>query len=166
MPAWWRSAPTVEAKEIVAYSCLRSAIRGVWISLGVVAALRLLGFGNAGFGILMAAAGAGALVAIPLSALLVGRRLLARWMGVGLLMCGAPIAAIGGAAAAVPAVVFMVGWGMGMAVSDFAAQAVLYRVVPPPSIAPVTGLMESGKLLFEGGACLLAPGPCGHAWDP
>ena len=146
-----------EAKEIVAYSCLRSAIRGVWISLGVVAALRLLGFGNAGFGILMAAAGAGALVAIPLSALLVGRRLLARWMGVGLLMCGAPIAAIGGAAAAVPAVVFMVGWGMGMAVSDFAAQAVLYRVVPPPSIAPVTGLMESGKLLFEGGACLLAP---------
>jgi MFS family permease len=74
-----------EAKEIVAYSCLRSAIRGVWISLGVVAALRLLGFGNAGFGILMAAAGAGALVAIPLSALLVGRRLLARWMGAGTL---------------------------------------------------------------------------------
>jgi CRP-like cAMP-binding protein len=146
-----------EAKEIVAYSCLRSAIRGVWISLGVVAALRLLNFGNAGFGILMAAAGAGALVAIPLSALLVGRRLLARWMAVGLLMCGAPIAAIGGAAAAIPAVVFMVGWGMGMAVSDFAAQAVLYRVVPARSIAPVTGLMESAKLLFEGGACLLAP---------
>jgi hypothetical protein len=69
-----------EAKEIVAYACMRSAIRGVWISLGVVAALKLLGLGSAGFGILMAAAGAGALAAIPLSALLVGRRRLARWM--------------------------------------------------------------------------------------
>jgi len=146
-----------EAKEIVAYACMRSAIRGVWISLGVVAALKLLGLGSAGFGILMAAAGAGALAAIPLSALLVGRRRLARWMALALLMCGAPIAAIGGAAAGIPAVAFMVGWGMGMAVSDVAAQAVLNRVVAPRSIAPVTGLMESGKLLFEGGACLLAP---------
>jgi CRP-like cAMP-binding protein len=146
-----------EAKEIVAYACLRSAIRGVWISLGVVAALRLLGLGNAGFGLLMAAAGAGALAAIPLSSLLVGRRSLARWMAAALLMCGVPIAAIGGAATGAPAVVFMVGWGMGMAVSDVAAQAVLNRVVAPASIASVTGLMESGKLLFEGGSCLLAP---------
>ena len=68
-----------EAKEIVAYSCLRSAVRGVWISLGVVASLRLLGLGDAGFGLLMAAAGIGALAAVPLSELLVGRRLLARW---------------------------------------------------------------------------------------
>jgi CRP-like cAMP-binding protein len=146
-----------EAKQIVGYSWMRSAIRGVWISLGVVAALKLLGLGSAGFGILMAAAGAGALAAIPLGAVLVGRRQLARWMAVGLLMCGAPLAAIGGAAAGIPAVIFMVGWGLGMAVSDVAAQAVLYRVVPPQSIAPVTGLLESGKLLFEGGTCLLAP---------
>jgi CRP-like cAMP-binding protein len=146
-----------EAAEIVSYACLRSAIRGVWISLGVVAALKLLGLGSAGFGILMAAAGAGALAAIPLSALLVGRRRLARWLAGGLLLSAAPIAAIGGAAAGIPAVAFMVGWGMGMAVSDVAGQAVLNRVVEPHSIGPVTGLMESGKLLFEGGACLLAP---------
>jgi CRP-like cAMP-binding protein len=146
-----------EAKEIVAYSCLRSAVRGVWISLGVVASLRLLGLGDAGFGLLMAAAGIGALAAIPLSEMLVGRRRLARWLALGLLMCGAPLAAIGGAAAGVPAIVFMVGWGMGMAVSDVAAQAVLNRVLVPNSIGPVTGLMESGKLLFEGGACLIAP---------
>jgi CRP-like cAMP-binding protein len=146
-----------EAKEIVAYACLRSAIRGVWISLGVVAALKLLGLGNAGFGILMAAAGVGALAAIPISALLVGRRRLARWLAVALVMCGAPIAAIGGAAAGIPAIAFMVGWGMGMAISDVAAQAVLNRIVPPASIGAVTGLMESGKLLFEGSACLIAP---------
>jgi len=146
-----------EAKEIVAFACMRSAVRGVWISLGVVAALKLLGLGSAGFGLLMAAAGAGSLAAIPLTALLVGRMRLARWMAVGLLMCGAPIAAIGGAATGIPAIAFMVGWGMGMAVSDVAAQAVLNRVVAARSLAPVTGLMESSKLLFEGGACLLAP---------
>jgi CRP-like cAMP-binding protein len=146
-----------EAKEIVSYSCMRSAIRGVWISLGVVASLKLLGLGNAGFGILMAAAGVGALAAIPLTALLVGHRHLARWMAAGLLMCGIPVAAVGGAAAGLPAVAFMVGWGGGMAVSDVAAQAVLNRVIAPTSIGPVTGLMESGKLLFEGAACLLAP---------
>ncbi|HWF24889.1 MAG TPA: cyclic nucleotide-binding domain-containing protein [Solirubrobacteraceae bacterium] len=45
-----------EAKAIVAYAGLRALARGLWISLGVVAALRLLGLGQAGFGILMAAA--------------------------------------------------------------------------------------------------------------
>jgi CRP-like cAMP-binding protein len=89
--------------------------------------------------------------------MLVGHRHLARWMAAGLLMCGIPVAAVGGAAAGLPAVAFMVGWGGGMAVSDVAAQAVLNRVIAPASIGPVTGLMESGKLLFEGGACLLAP---------
>jgi CRP-like cAMP-binding protein len=146
-----------EAKEIVGYACMRSAIRGIWISLGVVAAVKLLGLGSAGFGLLMAAAGAGSLAAIPLTALLVGRRGLARWMAVGLLMCGAPIAAVGGVAAGIPALAFMVGWGMGMAVSDVAAQAVLNRVVLARSLAPVTGVTESAKLLVEGGACLIAP---------
>ena len=146
-----------EAKEIVGYACLRSLIRGLWMSLGVVASLRLLGLGKGGFGILMAAAGVGALLAIPVSALLVGRRHLARWLAGGLLMCGVPVAAIGGAVASVAALVFMVGWGMGMAVSDVAGQAVLVRVVPAAAIGRVTGLMESGKLLFEGGASLFAP---------
>ncbi|MEA2198563.1 MAG: hypothetical protein QOJ25_2614 [Solirubrobacteraceae bacterium] len=146
-----------EAKEIVAYAGLRSLLRGLWISLGVVAALRLLGLGKAGFGILMAAAAAGALLAIPLSGLLVGRRRLAPSLAVGLVMCGTPIAAIGAIAAGVPAVVLMVLWGTGMAISDAAGQALLNRVVPAASIGAVTGFMESGKLLFEGGGSLLAP---------
>jgi hypothetical protein len=83
-----------EATEIVAWAGLRSLIRGLWMSLGVVAALRLLGLGKAGFGFLMAAA-AGALAGIPLSALLVGRRRLAPWLAAGLATCGASIAVIG-----------------------------------------------------------------------
>ncbi len=146
-----------EATEIVAYACLRSFNRGLWMSLGVVASIELLGLGKAGFGVLMAAAGAGSLLAIPISALLVGRRRLARWLAVALLMCGVLIAAIGGIGSGAAAIAFMVGWGVAMAVSDVAGQAVLFRIVPPSSIARVTGLTESAKLVFEGGASLLAP---------
>ena len=146
-----------EAKEIVAFACLRSLNRGLWISLGVVASIELLGLGKAGFGVLMAAAGAGALLAIPMSGMLVGRRRLGGWLAGALGMCGVLVAAVGVAVAGVPAVVFMVGWGMAMAISDVAAQAVLFRVIEPASIGRVTGLMESGKLVFEGAASLLAP---------
>jgi len=146
-----------EAQEVITFSCLRSLNRGLWMSLGVVASIELLGLGKAGFGVLMAAAGAGALIAIPLSALLVGRRLLARWLALALIMCGALIAAIGAAAAGAAAIVFMVGWGVAMAISDVAGQAVLFRIVAPSSIARVTGLMESAKLMFEGAASLLGP---------
>jgi hypothetical protein len=51
----------------------------------------------------------------------------------------------------------MVVWGLGMALSDVAGQALLNRVVPAGSIARVTGLLESGKLLFEGAGSLVAP---------
>lgn len=146
-----------EARHVVACAGLRSLVRGLWISLGVVAALRLLGLGTAGFGVLMAAAAAGALAAIPLSTLLVARRSLAPWLAAGLLMCGAPIAAIGAMAAGVPAVALMVGWGVGMAISDVAGQALLNRVVPATSIGSVTGFMESAKLLLEGGGSMVAP---------
>jgi CRP-like cAMP-binding protein len=146
-----------EALEIVGYACLRSLNRGLWMSLGVIASITLLGLGKAGFGVLMAAAGAGALLAIPLSALLVGRRLLARWLAFALVACGLLVAAVGAAVAGAPAIVFMIGWGMAMAVSDVAGQAVLFRLIRPVSIARVTGLTESAKLVFEGAASLLAP---------
>jgi CRP-like cAMP-binding protein len=146
-----------EALEVVGYACLRSLNRGLWMSLGVVASITLLGLGRAGFGVLMAAAGAGALLAIPLSALLVGRHLLARWLALALLACGVLVAAVGAAVAGAPAIVFMIGWGMAMAISDVAGQAVLFRLIRPASIARVTGLTESAKLVFEGAASLLAP---------
>ena len=146
-----------EAQQIVAYACLRSLLRGAWTALGVVAALRLLGLGRAGFGILMAAAGAGALGSIPLSTLLVGRRRLGWWLAAGLMASALAIAAIGASASGLAAVALMVGWGLGMGLADVAGQALLNRVVPAASIARVTGLMESGKLLFEGGGSLAAP---------
>jgi hypothetical protein len=132
-------------------------VRGLWISLAVVASLRLLSLGSSGLGVLMAAAGVGALVAIFAAVLLVGNGRLANWFALGLLLCGLPIAAVGLAGSAAPAIVLMVVWGVGMSLSDVGAQTLLNRIVPAASIGRVTGAMESGKLVFEGFGSLIAP---------
>jgi CRP-like cAMP-binding protein len=146
-----------EARLIVVYACLRSMMRGLWLALAVVASLELLGLGKAGFGILMAAAAAGALAAIFATGRLVGNRRLADWFALGLVLCGLPIAIVGVAASAAPAVALIVIWGLGMSLSDMGALTLLNRIVPGSSIGPVTGAMESGKLLFEGVGSLIAP---------
>lgn len=145
-----------EAARIVRFALLRSLVRGLWVALAVVASIRLLGLGRAGFGILMAAAGTGAILAIPGTALLVGRGALTRWFTFGLLLCGVPIA-VAGVSGTAGAIAAMVAWGVGLSLSDVTAQALLNRVVSGREIGRVTGAMESGKLLFEGLGSVLAP---------
>jgi CRP-like cAMP-binding protein len=146
-----------EARLVVMYACLRSLVRGLWIALAVVASLRLLSLGRSGFGVLLAAAGVGALAAIVATALLIGNRRLSRWFATGLLLCGLPVAATGSAHGPAPAIAFMVIWGMGMSLADVGAQTLLNRIVPSTAIGPVTGVMESGKLVFEGVGSMFAP---------
>jgi CRP-like cAMP-binding protein len=146
-----------EARSIFVYSCLRSLVRGLWLALAVVASVRFLSLGPSGFGDLMAAAAAGALVAIVVTARLVGNSRLAGWFAVGLLLCGLPIVGTSLSSSAVPALLLMVAWGIGMSVSDVGAQTLLNRIVPGSSIGSLTGVMESGKLLIEGSGSLVAP---------
>jgi CRP-like cAMP-binding protein len=146
-----------EARLIVTYACLRSMMRGLWLALAVVASLQLLGLGKAGYGILMAAAATGSLAAMFATGRLVGNRRLADWFALGLVLCGLPIAIVGVAASAAPAVALIVIWGLGMSLSDVGALTLLNRIVPGSSIGPVTGAMESSKLLFEGVGSLIAP---------
>ena len=146
-----------DARLVVLYACLRSLMRGLWIALAVVASVRLLSLGRSGFGVLLAAAGVGALAAIVATTLLVGNPRLSRWFAGGLLLCGLPVAATGSIGSAAPAIAFMVVWGIGMSLSDVGALTLLNRIVPAKSIGPVTGAMESGKLLFEGFGSLVAP---------
>ena len=145
------------ARRIAAWSCARSLIRGLWVSLGVVASLTILGMGESGFGVLMAAAGAGTALSIPLTARLAGRPLFARPFAIGLALCCLPVAAVGLVGDAAPALALMVAWGIGMTLSDVSAQALLNRVVVPSEQARVVGLMESAKLLAEGVGAILAP---------
>jgi CRP-like cAMP-binding protein len=148
---------SADARLIVGYTCLRSLVRGLWFSLAVVVCLELLSLGASGFGVLMAAAACGALFAIVLTQHLVGNRRMTGWMAVGLVLCGLPIVATGATGSGVPAITFMVVWGLGMAVSDVGAQTLLNRIIPGRSIGPLTGVMEGGKLLSEGVGSLVAP---------
>lgn len=145
------------ARLVVVHSCLRSLLRGLWLALAVVASLRLLSLGRSGLGVLMAAGAVGALLALALTPRLVGSRRMARWFGLGLVLCGIPVAAVSPLHSAAPALALMVVWGTGMALSDAGAQTLLNRIVPASAIGSVTGVMESSKLLFEGLGSLLAP---------
>jgi CRP-like cAMP-binding protein/predicted MFS family arabinose efflux permease len=146
-----------ETRRIAAWSCARSLIRGLWVSLGVVVSLVLLGMGDSGFGLLMAAAGVGTIVSIPLTVGLAGRRLLARPYAMGLALCCLPVTAIGLVSEPALALAVMVPWGVGMTLSEVGAQALLNRVVVPSELARVVGLMQSASLLAEGLGSLLSP---------
>ena len=149
-----REATTV---RIAGWSCVRSLIRGLWVSLGVVAALTILDMGPSGFGLLLGAAGAGTAIGVLLTGRLAGRALLSGPFAVGLLLCSLPVAAIGLSASAAPALALMVGWGVGMSLSDVGASALLNRVVAPSELARVVAAMEAAKLLAEALGCILAP---------
>jgi CRP-like cAMP-binding protein len=146
-----------ESRLVVVNACLRSLVRGLWLALAVVVSFRLLGLGRSGLGVLMAAAAAGALLALGLMPRLVGSRRMAGWFALGLMLCGVPVAAVAPLHSAAPAIVLMVVWGVGMALSDAGAQTLLNRLIPGAAIGPVTGVMESGKLLLEGAGSMLAP---------
>jgi CRP-like cAMP-binding protein/predicted MFS family arabinose efflux permease len=146
-----------DTRRIAAWSCARSLVRGLWVSLGIVASLTILGMGDSGFALLMVAAGVGTVASIPLTASLVGRRLLAAPFAVGLALCCLPVGAIGLVDGPAPAVVLMVVWGVGMSLADVGAQALVNRVVEPSELARVVGLLEIAKLLAEGLGALLAP---------
>jgi CRP-like cAMP-binding protein/predicted MFS family arabinose efflux permease len=145
------------ATRVAAWSGARSLLRGVWTSLGVLASLALLHMGQGGYGILMAAAGAGTLTGIALSGRLVGRRALAFPLAASLGVAGLAVACVGAVAVPWVAAAAMAAWGIGMAVADVGAQALLARIVPPSDSARVVGVMEGGKLLAEGLGALLAP---------
>lgn len=146
-----------DAERVVRWACVRALMRGLWVALGVVACLELLDLGESGFGVLMAFAGVGTLLGIPLNTALVGRRGLGGPFAAGLALIGLPIALIGVFASGPAAFALLVGYGIGMAVADVGAAALLNRVVGSQRIGHITGLQEALKYLAEALGALLAP---------
>ena len=68
----------------------------MWIAIAVIASLRLLHAGSAGVGLLMLAAGVGALAAVPLSAVLIGRERIGGPTIVAFVACGIPLIVVAG----------------------------------------------------------------------
>lgn len=150
-----RSSPG--ASRIAFWSCVRSLGRGAWTSLGVLAALVLLHMQETGYGVLMGAAGVGTVIGIALSSRLAARAHLAAPFAAALSAPAVAFLIVGLTAAPAAAFVAMIAWGIGMALSDVSAQALLTRVVPPSESGRVTGFMEGAKLMAEGIGGLAAP---------
>jgi CRP-like cAMP-binding protein len=142
---------------LLVVSGLRTFVRGMWLAIAVIASLHLLHAGSGGVGLLMMAAGIGALTAVPVSATLIDRPRLGTPAAVALSACGIPFIIIAGVPSLDAALVLVVVWGVGMAVSDVATSSLLYRLLDTPILPRVTGAIESAKLALEGLGALLAP---------
>ena len=142
---------------LLVVSGLRTFVRGMWIALAVLASLRLLHAGSAGVGLLMLAAGVGALAAVPLSGALIGRSQLGKPTILAFVACGIPLVVIAGIPLLYLALFFVAAWGVGMAVADVATFSLLYRLLDTPLLPRVTGVIESTKLALEGLGALAAP---------
>ncbi len=142
---------------LLVVSGLRTFVRGMWIAIAVIASLRLLHAGSGGVGLLMLAAGVGALAAVPLSAALIGRSKLGKPTILAFVACGIPLLLIAGVPVLDLALLFVVAWGVGMAVADVATFSLLHRLLDTPLLPRVTGAIESAKLALEGLGALMAP---------
>ncbi len=142
---------------ILVASGLRTFVRGMWVAIAVIASLRFLHAGSGGVGLLMLAAAAGSLAAVPVSAKLIGRSRIARPTAAALLLCGVPLGIMAGIPGIGVAIILIAAWGVGMAVADVATSSLLFRLLSAPLLPRVTGAIESAKLALEGLGALLAP---------
>jgi hypothetical protein len=109
----------------------------------VVLAFRVLGMGEGGPGYLTAAFGAGGLLAILVTATLVGRRRLAPTMIAAWLVPPAALLLLSAHATRSSAVLLIVLAGVGRSAFDVAGRTLLQRTAPPELVARVFGMLES-----------------------
>jgi hypothetical protein len=100
---------------LILASVLRTLVRGLWGSLLVVVALRMLHAGDSSLGLLQAATGLGAVVALPITAAQIGRARLALPCAAAFVVAGGTVGVVGAAPpfAAVVASLKLVAEGVG-----------------------------------------------------
>ncbi len=142
---------------LVVAGMLRTLVRGLWIALSVVVALDVLRVGDSGVGLLQAAAGAGAVLAVSISATQIGKRRLAPACMIAFGVSGLAISVVGGAPPYAVVLVVICGWGMAMAVADAISMSMLHRLLDPRALFRTLAVMDSLKSVSEGIGALLAP---------
>ena len=142
---------------IIYLSGLRCLVRGLWTALVVPVALHLLQLGPSGVGILTGAAAVGAVLALPITARLMGRRRLAMPCAASFAACGLLISVLGTATAPlrIAECIVVAGWGCAMALADSTSLSLLHRLVRQKTLVPVISMLEAVKLALEGVGALL-----------
>jgi MFS family permease len=142
---------------VVGLVVLQTAIRGAFSVFVVVLAIDVLNGSESSVGVLMGAVGIGALVGSIGCTLLVGSRAMTRWLGLAIVLWGAPLAIMG----ALPYWVVALGAagviGVGNAMVDVTAFTLIARMARDSVLARVFGILESLGALAVGLGALTAP---------
>ncbi|HKG35951.1 MAG TPA: cyclic nucleotide-binding domain-containing protein, partial [Solirubrobacterales bacterium] len=146
-----------DSRLVISLAGLRAMIRGAWLGLAVLAATGFLDMGRSGFGLLAAAAGVGATLAIPAGSLLVGSRRLAAALGASVAVIGLALVGVAVAGTASAALLLLVVWGVAMALADLSATAVLPRIADARRLGHMTAITESFKQSMEGTGSVVVP---------
>lgn len=117
------------------------AVGGLTVLL-VVLALDRLGLGESGVGVLTAGMGAGGIAGSVMALGLVGHPRLARMLLVGVLAWAAAMGLLGLAPSVGVAVGLLAAAGLSNALVDVTALTLLQRLVPPPLLGRVLGVVE------------------------
>ena len=132
-------------------------VRGLLVTLLVVASVDLLGMGDAGVGWLNAAVGAGGLLGALTAAALGGRIPLSRVFAVSLVFWGLPIALIAGLPVPLIALAALFVTGLSNASLDVAGFTILQRSLTLAERVPVFALFEGGVGVMMAVGGIVAP---------
>jgi len=144
-------------RVVVGFVVLQAAIRGAFSVFVVVVAIRVLHGDQSSVGLLQGAVGIGALLGSIACTLLIGSRAMTRWLGVAIVLWGAPIALIGLLPNHVVALLAAAVIGIGNALVDVTAFTLIARMVPNVVLARVFGVLESVGALAVGIGSIVAP---------
>ena len=164
-PSFWKQATggfrtvLVEPRPrlLVGLFSAQTLIAGCLVVLQVVIAIELLGKGDAWVGVIAAAFGIGGIIGALAAGLLVGRARLATDFGVGNLLWGLPLIAIGIWPHPAVAVVSLAAMGIGNTLVDVSGLTLLQRSVPDDVLARVFGVLETVFLLSVAFGAAITP---------
>jgi MFS family permease len=135
---------------IMALAAAQSLTRGALTVLTVVLSIDLLGAGEPGVGVLVAAIGAGAVLGSLAASLLVGTRRLGALFAAGVVLWGLPVTLIGVVPYRLTALALLACVGVGNALIDLGGFTLLARLAPDTVLARVFGVLESSVALSIG----------------
>jgi len=144
-------------RVVVGLYAAQTLLAGALGVLVVVIALDLLSWNDSGVGLLNAAMGVGGVAGSLAAFALIGRKRLASDFGLGIVLWGAPLAAIGLWPHAWVALVALGVLGLGNTLVDVAGMTLLQRLAAEEVIGRVFGAFESVVLVAMGAGSLLAP---------
>jgi MFS family permease len=150
-----------DLRLLASLGCVQTFTRGCFVVFSVVVALRLLGLGESGVGLLTAGFGAGAVFGSVTSSLLVRSSGFGRWLAVGVAGWGIPFIALATTSNEVIAILLLAVVGVANAIVDLSYFTLLQWLVPDQLMGRVFTSDESLLTLAVAAGSLAAPGLIG-----